>query len=233
MFSWLLVLSFASVCNGIVWCNCMFSSTDLPTNVWEYNTTDCDMCKYSANASTIGCVNFTSGHAALELPSWGVSTSVACSSSLIDWTASLSVVTEIQGVSVECNATTCCCPSGSFRLSDLGATSVRLETTLTGKCPTNDTAFSAVVPLATVANTFLKIDDTNNQYPLSGRYLVRGNSGIQNVDASVDCIFFVQQGGTSSGAVAGIVIGVLLGICVLGAVGYYAMRRRRASFSQI
>lgn len=231
MNSFLLVLAFASVCNGIVWCNCMFSSTNLPKSVWEYNTTDCDQCNYGANATTIGCVNFTD-NAAVELPSWGTLTSVSCSSSLIDWTASLSVVSEVNGISVACNTTTCCCPSGSFRLSDLTASSVRLETTLTGKCSTNDSAFNAVFSLATVANTFLKIDDANNQYPLSGRYLVRGNSGIQNVGGLADCIFFVQ-GGLSSGAVAGIVIGVLLSICVLGAVGYFSVRRRRASFSQI
>lgn len=224
--------SVVSVCNGIVWCTCAISTTDLPVSVWEYNTTDCDLCEFTGNASMIGCTNFSSkAEVAVALPSWGVSTSVSCSSSLIDWTASLSVVSEVSGVTVECDTTKCCCPSGSFRLSELNDTAVRLETTLSGVCTTNGT-FSALIPLATRANTFLKIDDTNDQYPFSGQYLARGRTGIQNLGGVSGCSFFVQ-GGLSSGAVAGIVIGVLLLICVLGALAYYVMRRRRASFSQI
>lgn len=228
-----LLLLLANVVVGLDWCFCTIQSTDTPLVAWEYNTTDCFLCEFEGNATSVGCTNYTKhAHAALtggRVATWGVSTSVSCSSSLAAWTAASAIEASVNGVDVRCNETECCCPTGSFQLADVTATSMHLTTGLAGQCG-NKTSFDAAVPLEQLGHTYLEVKA--GAWPFSGNYLHVTADRVFLVGSDLtDCQFVVGAGGggIGPGGIAAIVIILLL--VVLGAAAYFLWRRRRGADS--
>jgi hypothetical protein len=213
------------VVQGVDWCFCTLESDDVPLVAWEYNTTEgCSACVFQGNKTVVGCTNFTT-HAAAALPMWSVSSYVGCSAPLASWSDVTSIASEVNGVSALCNQTTCCCPTGSFQLSNVNANSMHLKTGLAGQC-NNKTSFDADVALNQLAHTFLEVKQ--GAWPFSGNYLHITTSMMGMLNADKGCAFYVTTGGgISGGGIAAIVIVVI--VVLLGGVSFCLWRRRRGA----
>jgi hypothetical protein len=97
---------------------------------------------------------------------------------------------KVNGVSALCNQTTCCCPTGSFQLSNVNANSMHLKTGLAGQC-NNKTSFDADVALNQLAHTFLEVKQ--GAWPFSGNYLHITTSMMGMLNADKGCAFLCHH----------------------------------------
>ena len=132
-----------------------------------------------------------------------------------------------------CDATKCCCPTGSFEISDysVGVPSVTIKADLNATSCGGMASLSGSFSLSKAANSFFVVVSAN-KYPLDGYVFVAGSGqiGVFASYATPQCSFLLE-----SGSAVVIVVVVLVVLCVIGGAvgGFLFYKRRRASFTAV